>query len=182
MIVLSNFFIILLVGISLSMDAFSLSIIYGIYGLSIRNKILLSCIVGAFHFIMPIMGLFFGSIIMKYFIFSTNLVVGVIFFIIGISMIISCFRDDNINILVNLVGFLLFGMSVSVDSFTTGIGLSLINNNYLMVSFIFMIISGILTYLGLSFGKILNIKFGNLSNLIGGAIMIILSLYYVFIV
>ena len=170
--------IIFLVGISLSMDAFSLAIIYGTYGLSKKNEILLSVIVGVFHFFMPLLGVLFGNIILDYFIFSINLVVSVIFFIIGISMLISVVKDEDVRIMVNIIGFLLFGLSVSIDSFSVGIGLGLISNNYLFLSCVFMIISGILTYLGLSFGKILNKKFGKYANIMGGIIMIILAMYY----
>ena len=172
--------IILLIGISLSMDAFSLAIIYGTYGLSKKNEILLSVIVGVFHFFMPLIGLFFGGILMKYFIFSINLVVGIIFGIIGISMIISGLRNEDVKLFVNLVGFLLFGLSVSIDSLTTGIGLSLISNNYLLVSSVFMIVSGVFTYIGLIFGGVLNKKFGSYANVMGGIIMIVLAIYYFF--
>ena len=40
----------LIIGISLSMDTFSLSIIYGTKGITKKNKILLSLIVGTYHF------------------------------------------------------------------------------------------------------------------------------------
>ena len=79
----------LLVGISLSMDAFSLSLIYGTQGISKRNEILLSIIVGIFHFFMPLMGLLFGNIITSYYEFNLDMFVGIIFIIIGIEMIVS---------------------------------------------------------------------------------------------
>ena len=59
MIFMNIFFVVLLIGVSLSMDAFSLALIYGTYGLSRRNEIILSIIVGLFHFFMPLVGLFF---------------------------------------------------------------------------------------------------------------------------
>ena len=180
MIYLSTFLIVILIGISLSMDAFSLSIIYGTYGLSKIEIIKLSIIVGLFHFFMPLLGLFFGNVILRCFLFNVNLVVSVIFFIIGISMIISGIKDEDVRIMVNIIGYLLFGLSVSIDSFSVGIGLGLISNNYLIVSCVFMIISGIFTYTGLSFGKILNKRLGKFSNIIGGIVMIMLAIYYYF--
>ena len=41
----------LVVAVSLSMDAFSLALIYGTYGMSKKNEILLAVIVGVFHFL-----------------------------------------------------------------------------------------------------------------------------------
>ena len=61
----------IIVAVGLSMDAFSLSILYGTLGLSIRKIILLSVVVGVFHFFMPIIGNLFGSLITKY--ISVNL-------------------------------------------------------------------------------------------------------------
>lgn len=174
------FFMCIFIAVSLSMDAFSLALIYGTYGLSLRNEIILSIIVGTFHLIMPLLGLFFGSVLMKYFIFNINLVVGIIFGIIGLEMFFSGGKEDDVKLLVGWIGFLLFGLSVSVDSFTTGIGLSAISNNFLCVSIIFMLVSGMFTFLGLILGDCLNEKFGKYATIVGGIMMIFLGIYYIF--
>ena len=57
------FLTILLIGISLSMDAFSLALVYGIIGMNHKQKIILSLIVAMYHFIMPLIGLSFGTFI-----------------------------------------------------------------------------------------------------------------------
>jgi len=171
------FFTILLIAVSLSMDAFSFSLAYGTYGLSRKKEILLASIVGVFHFFMPLLGLGFGNLLIKYFIFNLEAMVGIIFLIIGIEMIISVRKEEEIKILVNLVGFFLFGLSVSIDSFTTGIGMSVISHNYIGVSVMFMIVSGIFTYLGLRFGNRLSDKFGKYATIGGGILMCLLAIY-----
>lgn len=173
------FFTCLLIAVSLSMDAFSLSLIYGTYGLSKKSEILLAVIVGMFHLFMPLIGLGFGNIIMNYFIFNVELVVGIIFLIIGLEMLISSKKEEELKILDSLVGFLFFGLSVSIDSLTTGIGLSAISNNYILVSSLFMIVSGIFTYIGLKLGGILSNKFGKYATIIGSIIMIVLGGSYI---
>ncbi|UKI27225.1 MAG: hypothetical protein L6V91_00695 [Bacilli bacterium] len=45
------------------MDAFSLALIYGTQGITKKHKVLLSVIVGAYHFIMPLIGTGIGSLI-----------------------------------------------------------------------------------------------------------------------
>jgi putative Mn2+ efflux pump MntP len=169
-----------IIGISLSMDAFSLALAYGTVGLSKRQEIILSIIVGTFHFFMPLVGLFFGNIILSHFTVNVNLLVAVIFGIIGVEMVISSIKDEEVKVLVSFVGFFLFGLSVSIDSFTTGIGLSIINQNYLQVSFIFAIVSSVFTYLGLRLGVKLNESYGRYSTFIGGIILIMLGIYYLF--
>jgi len=174
------FFTCLLIGISLSMDAFSLALVYGTYGMSKKNEVLLSIVVGVFHFFMPLLGLFFGKMLMKFFIFDLNLVVGIIFGIIGIEMILSSIREEEVKVLVHWLGFLLFGLSVSIDSFTTGIGLSAISSNYVGVAVMFMLVSGIFTYLGLHMGNKLSRCFGKYATIAGGIVMILFAISYVF--
>lgn len=169
-----------LIGVSLSMDAFSLALVYGMYSLKKKDIFLLSGIVGVFHFCMPLMGVGLGSVITSYFLLNVNLVVGVIFGIIGIDMIISSIKEDSISAVISIWGFLLFGLSVSIDSFTTGIGLSLISDNYYLCSFMFMSVSAFFTYLGLVLGNKLNSRFGRYATICGGVIMLILAVYYIF--
>ena len=170
----------LVVAVSLSMDAFSLALIYGTYGMSKKNEILLAVIVGVFHFFMPLLGLGFGSLILKFLNFDLELVVGVIFLIIGVSMIVSSFKDEEVKVLMGIIGDLLFGLSVSIDSCTTGIGLSIISNNYIMVSSIFMLVSGSLTYICLILGNRLNNCFGNYATISGGILLCILGIFRLF--
>ncbi len=180
MIILDTFFTTLLVGISLSMDAFSLALIYGTQDISRNNKVILSLIVGAYHFFMPLLGLFFGNIITKYLIINISVLVAIIFIVIGLEMIISNLKDKEEKLLISILGFFIFGFSVSIDSFTTGIGLNVINSNYLEVSSIFCLVSGLFTYLGLILGNRLESYFGKISTIIGGLILIVLGIIYFF--
>lgn len=177
---MNTFFTTLIVGISLSMDAFSLALIYGTWDISKVNKIILSSIVGLFHFFMPLFGLFFGNIITKYLIINISLVVAIIFLIIGLEMIISSIKEKEEKVMLNIIGFIIFGFSVSVDSFTTGIGLNIINNNYLEVSTTFCLVSGLFTYFGLALGNKIGKMFGKLSTLFGGIVLLLLGIIYLF--
>lgn len=162
------------------MDAFSLSLIYGTQGISKRDKLLLSIIVGIYHFVMPLIGLTLGGYITRKIIVNTNFLVGVILSLVAIEMIISSFKENEETLLLNIPSYLLFGLSVSIDSFTTGIGLPAITSNYLLSSFIFSITSFTFTYLGLNIGNILNQKYGRLSTLAGGLMLIALGIIYIF--
>lgn len=166
-----------LVAVSLSMDAFSLALIYGTCAIGKKNELLLSIIVGLFHFLMPLLGLGFGSILMQYFIFDLELLVAILFFIIGIEMIISTRKEEKTNVFIGLVHFLLFGLSVSIDSFTTGIGMAVISNNYITISVLFMVVSGIFTYIGLGFGNKLSKKIGKYATICGGILMCLLAIF-----
>lgn len=162
------------------MDAFSLALIYGTQGINKRDKIILSLIVGIYHFIMPLIGLNIGLLITRKIVINTDILVGVILSLISIEMIISSFKNKEEKFLLSLYGFLLFGLSVSIDSLTTGIGLPAITNSHILSSIIFSITSLIFTYLGLNLGNILNKKYGNISTIIGGSILLVLGIIYIF--
>ena len=56
----------IIIGLSLSIDAFTLSLAYGLLSVSKRKIILTSLTVGVFHFIMPITGYSLGNAIENY--------------------------------------------------------------------------------------------------------------------
>ena len=85
---MNSFFIILLIAISLSMDAFSLSLAYGMEGINDKNKLFLSITVGIYHFIMPLIGLIFSNIITNHLIININILASIILFLISIDLII----------------------------------------------------------------------------------------------
>lgn len=173
-----NVLTIIIIAFSLSMDAFSLALIYGTQGIKRKDKLILSSVVGIFHFVMPFIGLIIGNYLIKKNPFSTNIIVGIIFIIISIEMIFEYFKESDKKIFLNIPGYLLFGFSVSLDSLTTGIGLPVITNNYLLSNIIFAIMSFGHTLLGLNIGNKLNIKYGKLAQLIGGIILLVLAIHY----
>lgn len=171
---------VVLIAISLSMDAFSLSLLYGTEGIKSKGKCLLSIIVGIYHFIMPLIGLLIGTLITSKIVFNTNILVGIILSLISIEMLISSFKNKEEKFLLSIPGFLLFGLSVSIDSLTTGIGLPAITTSYFITAIIFSITSFFFTYLGLNLGNIINQKYGNISTIVGGIILLILGIIYIF--
>lgn len=172
---MADYWIILFIGISLSMDAFSLALVYGMTGISNKNKIILSVIVGIYHFIMPLIGLFFGTLIDQISFINLHIIAAIILIYIGIDLIISNFREEE-KLSISLIGFLMFGLSVSIDSLTVGIGLRAITNSYFMASFVFSIASFVFTYLGLVFGNVLGEKIGGYSKIVGGIVLIIIAI------
>lgn len=162
------------------MDAFSLALIYGTQGITKKHKILLSLIVGMYHFIMPLIGVAIGTVITKKILVNPNIIVGIILSLIAIEMIISSFKEEDKKFLLTIPGYLLFGLSVSIDSLTTGIGLSLITQKYIFSSLIFAITSLSFTFFGLNIGDRLNKKYGRISTILGGIVLFVLGILYIF--
>ena len=171
--------IILTIAVSLSMDAFSLSLAYGTLNLEKNYIKKLSTIVGLYHFIMPLLGLSVGNIILKLIPINPNIIVCVVLTFIGIEMIIDTFKtEDNIKIM-TLKEMLLFGFAVSIDSFSVGIGLETLTKNYIISVIMFSLSSLIFTYIGLILGKKINNLVGKISTIIGGLILIVIGIIYI---
>lgn len=169
--------LIFIIAVSLSMDAFSLSLAYGTLNLEKNKFKQLALIVGIFHFIMPILGTLIGKVIINTLPILPNTLVFIILFLIGVQMILESFKEERNIKKLDLIEMLLFGFAVSIDSFTTGI--SLIYQSLILSSLLIALTSFTFTYLGLILGKKINKLIGKISTIIGGIILIIIGIMYV---
>ena len=174
-----NIILIIIIAISLSMDAFSLSLAYGTLNLPSRKIFILSLIVGIYHFFMPIFGRLIGNLIFNYIPIKPDIIVLVILVFIGINMIMDTFKKEESDKNIDNLGIILFGFAVSLDAFSVGITLPNITNQYLLSSIIFSICSFTFTYSGLLLGSKINKIIGSLSTLIGGIFLILVGILYV---
>lgn len=171
--------IIFLIAISLSMDAFSLSIIYGTLNLNKKDILELSIIVGIYHFIMPNIGNIVGQKIFNIIPIEPNIIIFIVLFLIGLQMILETIKEEKEVKKMNIKELLLFGFAVSIDSFSIGIGLKTIYDNTIISCLIFSFTSFLFTYLGLYLGKKINEIVGKISTLIGGIVLMIIGLMYI---
>ena len=173
-----NLFVIIVIAVSLSMDAFSLSLAYGTLNLEKKNVYELSIIVGIYHFVMPIFGVYCGTKILRLLPINSNILVFLVLVMIGIEMIVDSFKEKEEIKIMKVAELILFGLAVSVDSFSVGIGLKSITSNIWISSLIFSITSLSFTYIGLILGKKINSIVGKLSTIIGGMVLLIIGLIY----
>ena len=160
--------LVFLMAISLSMDAFSLALAYGTLGMNKRDKIILSLVVGIFHLIMPLLGMFVGELILSLFKFNADIVVAVILSFIGIQMIVSSFKKDEE----------LKPLAVSIDSFSLGITLPNMGVNTIISPFIFAITSAIFTFVGLLIGNKIEKLLGKIATVFGGVILTLIGIIF----
>lgn len=170
----------LLIGISLSMDTFSISLGIGTYNISKKKIIFLCLLVGIMHFFMPLIGSFFGSKIILFLNINVNFLLGIILLFIGVEMTIDLIKDDDNFFELNFFNMFLVSLSVSLDSFSTGLGLEAITTNNYLSGLIFSICASIFTFLGLIIGKYSSKKLGSYANIIGIFLLVILGLFHIF--
>lgn len=170
--------VVLIIAVSLSMDAFSLSLAYGTLNIDKERRILLSAIVGIYHFFMPLIGMKVGKTVIYLLPVKPSTVVFIVLLIIGIQMIIDSFKNEKDISLIKISEFFIFGLAVSIDSFSVGIGLNAIYNKPLIASLCFSICSSLFTYIGLDLGTKINNCIGKTSTLLGGIVLIIIGFFY----
>lgn len=164
------------IAIGLSMDAFSLAIAYGTNNIEKKKILILSIIVGLFHFFMPVLGSLIGQK-MNYLVTDANKVVAIILFIIAIQMYMSR-KEEKKGSITNILSIILFSLTVSLDSFSVGLGLGLMKKTIFSASTIFSITSFIFTLIGLILGKKLSERFGLKATYLGIIILIVIAIKY----
>lgn len=158
------------------MDAFALAISYGINNLKLKNILITAVTVGIFHFFMPLIGNFIGVPLFEYTFIKPKYVLFVVFLILSVDMFIHFFEEKPKIRDLNIIGTLLFAISVSFDSFSVGIGINYMYDNIFLVVSLFCLISFLFTLFGFCLGKKVNEKIGKFSFILGGLTLFIYSL------
>lgn len=160
------------------MDAFSLSLAYGTLNMKELDQKTLALIVGIYHFVMPLLGMFIGTLILKVLMIRPDWIVFMVLFFIGCQMIIESLKEQEQIKKMSKTEMLLFGLAVSIDSFSVGIGIKSMTNHYFLCAVLFSVTSFFFTALGLHCGKKVHQILGKISTMIGGTILIVLGIIY----
>lgn len=170
-----GFLVIVLIAISLSMDAFSLALSFGTLITDKKKRVSISGTVGLFHFFMPLFGSILGSIFVHKFHIHGDFLEGIIFSYIAILMVKDFFAGEEEKFDISFWGIILFALGVSLDSFGVGFTFTMSFFEKLIAVFVFAFVSSFFTFAGLSLGNRLNKFVGEYSVLVGASIMIILA-------
>ena len=170
--------ILLIIGISLSIDAFSVSTCLGMYDISLKKTLKISLTVGLFHFIMPVLGVIVSYQLHKILLINSNIILGLILLLLALQQFIEYINPTKKEIKINNTGTLLFALGVSLDSFSIGLGMSAITDNLLLASTIFTVCSFSFTFLGLTIGKYINKLLKKNSYLIGTILLTMLAITF----
>ena len=160
-----------IIGLSLSIDAFSLAIGISLSKIKKVNIEIFSISVGLFHFIMPVIGMNFKNIVNKYMIINNDF----IFITVIIFMIFSICLEKEKQVTNKLFNPILFALSVSIDSLS--VGLSLSKSNIVEAATIFMIISSLITYIGFKLGSKIGKKYEYGSKIIAFTLLVFLLVF-----
>lgn len=186
-----NYWSVLLVSVALGIDAFSVAISIGMAGVRRREFILVAAVVTLFHIFMPLAGLTLGSYLGRLAGPLASIIGALVLVSIGLSTIWSNIREMKessvpsgrskgvVNI-ANPVSLVLMAASVSLDALTVGFGLGTLRVDLLLTVLTMGAVAGIMTACGLYFGKRLNISFGEKAEILGGIILVLIGIKFLF--
>ena len=166
---------IFLIGVALSMDAFSIALSIGTTHLSKNRFILIPIVVSIMHFIMPLIGLFLGNQILSVININPKIIMTIILLYLAFLM----YKDrnnDKVPKINSLLSIFLYAISVSLDSFSVGIGLKALTDKILIPPIIFSLCAGTITYMGLILGKYSQKVWKEKASLIGIILLISISI------
>jgi len=170
-----------LIAVALAMDAFSVSVSYGVCQ---PNANFSSCLripffTGLFQFFMPILGWLIGKLIGGVFIEYGSWIACVIFVIIGIKMIVdSIIRKESCEAVDISKGrsLILLSIATSIDAFAAGLSLGILKTPLIISA---GMIGGITFFIALSgvyLGRFAGFVLGKWAEIAGGIILISLGI------
>ncbi len=169
---------IIIVALALSMDAFSIAITLSTCTKNKVKKLTFAILVGILHFIFPLLGKTIGVKFFNSILINSDRILGIILLVLAIEMILD--KKDNDKVIeTSMFGIASLAISVSIDSFATGIGFYNVKNSILS-STIFSTCSFTFSILGIVLGNILTKLIKDKSDYVGIVLLIIMSVKYLF--
>ncbi|MGP7817034.1 manganese efflux pump MntP [Niallia sp. 01092] len=174
---MGEIFTLILMAFALGMDAFSVALGMGMYKLRLKQIMNTGIIIGVFHVIMPLIGIVAGRFLSDNFGAIAVYIGGGLLVILGIQMIWSVFKEEDVYRITPVgFGLLLFSLSVSLDSFSVGLSLGIYHARTAVVLACFGIGATILTWAGLLIGRKVQGLLGTYGEVLGGGILLTLGI------
>lgn len=171
--ILTNF----LIGVSLSMDAFSISVIAGslIDRKKLFNSFKISFSFGFFQFIMPIFGWFTGIRFLKYIYKFDHIVAFLILFIVGAKLIYESRKIEKTIDFNKKIILLILSFATSFDAYAVGLTFSLLKIKVLTPSLIIGLTTFLICFVSFYIGHRIKKILGEKLELIAGIILILIG-------
>ena len=175
-----SFIEVLLIGIGLSMDAFSVSICKGLTTKQFSWKIALTCGLwfGFFQALMPLIGYFLGSQFEQYITAVDHWIAFGLLFLIGANMIREAFskEEESSDSSLDFKTMLLLAIATSIDALAVGISFACIQVKIWSSVLIIGLTTFAFSVLGVKIGNVFGSKFEKSAGIIGGIILILIGL------
>jgi putative Mn2+ efflux pump MntP len=175
-----DYFALLLVAVSLSMDAFVVSISNGlaIKNVKTSHALAFGSMFGGLQFVMPIAGFLLGSSFSIYIVSFDHWIAFALLAFIGGKMFIDTIRagktEEHFTAEQTISFGKLFalGIATSIDALAVGISIALTGWNIWFSSMVIGIVAFIFSFIGVFAGKKLDKRFHKNAGIFGGIVLI----------
>lgn len=175
-----SLFDLIMIGISLSMDAFAVSICKG---LSVRKvsscptQLICGAWFGAFQAIMPSFGYFLGSRFEHLLNSVGPWVAFILLAVIGVNMVRESFGgDETVDNDFSAKAMLPLAVATSIDAFAVGVGFAAMEANIVVAALLIGCTTFTLSAIGVKVGAVFGDKYRAVSERIGGLVLILIGL------
>lgn len=166
---------IIIMAIALGMDAFSLGIGIGLRGIRLLDVLKISIVIGLFHIIMPLIGMFMGQYAGHLLGSVATITGGALLIMLGIHMIYSSVWGQEETRAIDhrtLWGLIVFALSVSIDSMSVGVSLGLFATDLILTVMMFGAFGGAMAVIGLLLGRRAGYWIGGYGEALGGIVLL----------
>ncbi len=179
-----NFFEILLIALSMSMDAFAVCLAAGAQEGTTgpRATFRLAFHFGLFQFLMPIIGWFAGTSVLHFIYAYDQWLAFVLLAFVGIRMVRSGIDQNSTAPIANPSRgwtLVLLAFATSIDALAIGFSLGLVGVTIWYPAVVIGLVTGLVSWLGILLGNRLGLKFGKRMEMIGGITLIIIGIWIV---
>lgn len=170
-----------IMALALSMDAFSVSLSFGMQNLRLKKIAVIGFVIGTLHVILPVIGMLIGHFVSEKITFITELTSGFIFIALGTHMFFSALQEKSYKAPPQQGWtFFVVAFFVSIDSFPAGLSIGFINVNPILIMITFGCCSMVMAWIGMLLGKKVRATTGKYSEMLGGVIMYFIGLAFIF--
>ncbi len=171
----------LLLGIGLSMDAFSVSVCKGLSSKNHPWRTALTCGLwfGGFQALMPLIGFFLGVHFQSLIESFDHWIAFALLVLIGANMIRESFAADEDNPSYDRIDFktmLVLAIATSIDALAVGISFACLQVKIGRAVFIIGLTTFVFSAIGVRIGMAFGTKWGNKAELFGGIILIFIGM------
>ena len=175
-----NYIALILIALSLAMDAFAVAVCNGIAIKNVRiyHAAVFGLTFGGFQFVMPVAGYYFGSSFIAHIENVSHWVAFLLLAFVGGKMVADTFRaekpDKPIADEQALSFYKLFalGVATSIDALAVGITIAATGWNIWISAIIIGTVAFVLSFIGVFAGKMLGIRFRKNASRLGGLVLI----------
>ncbi|MBR2041250.1 MAG: manganese efflux pump [Oscillospiraceae bacterium] len=168
----------ILIGISLSMDAFAVSICKGLSVGKIKSKHMISAGLwfGGFQALMPLIGFLLGSTFEQYITSIDHWVAFILLGIIGFNMIKeSRENEESADSSFAFKAMLVLAVATSIDALAVGITFAFLKVDIILALSIIGVTTFLFSAAGIKIGSVFGAKYKSKAEFFGGAVLMALG-------